>query len=330
MKAFAFVLMLVLCLGSMTRAVPTQEVIDTIVGILVGTFGDHGQKAKECIQEGEVIFSEISQAITLFEKGDVKDIVEGLFHVGKALEEFPKEFADCQAAEDLVKDFKKIAEEFKDPKNLIVHVGYEILWNGKSIYNDITESVNQFRAGGYEKAGNAIGNIIKILFIDALTDRIADAASFIEGFFVGSLHEEAKDLVTCIEDGKGVIDTLEVIVALAKDGVLKNVEKIILTFVDLLSEIPKTVVMCEQAPKKMVKYLEWISKLKDVKLMLQKFWNAFKDHSDDIKRDFKNMIETFNNKDFKSCGLNLGDVFLILFEKTEPLSVNNLLKRLLN
>ena len=124
--------------------------------------------------------------------------------------------------------------------------------------------------------------------------------------------------------------TLETIVTLTKQGVIKNAEKIFLAFIDLLSEIPKTVVQCEQVPASIVKYLDWIAKLKDIKLMMQKLFNAFKDHATEIKNDFENMITAFHNKKLKPCGQHLGDVFYILFEKTEPLSINKLIKNLLN
>lgn len=329
MKAFAFVLMMVICLGTMTRASPTQEVIDTISGILAGAFGEEGAKAKECIQEGEKIFQEIKTAVGFFEKGDVSDIIQGFYHIGVALEEFPTEFADCEAAKSIINDVEKIAEEFKNPEKLVIHVGYEILWNGRSIYADIKDSISGFSNDNFEAAGEAIGKIIKVVLIDTLTEPVADAANFIEGFFLGSLREEAKNLVTCIEDGREIINTVEKIVALAKAGVLQNAEAIFLTFIDLLSEIPKTVVMCEQAPKSMVKYLEWISKLKDVKLMTLKLFNAFKDFSADIKNDFKTMIESFK-KDYKKSGHGLGDVFYILFEKVDPKSVSSLIKKLIN
>lgn len=73
-------------------------------------------------------------------------------------------------------DIEKIAAEFKNPKELAVHVGTEILWHGRDIYADIKGASADFKDGQYEPAGEYIGDIIKDLFVESARDFIKISA----------------------------------------------------------------------------------------------------------------------------------------------------------
>ena len=185
MKLVVFALIFALCLSiTSSTKVPAQEVIDTIEGILVGAFGEVGKEARDCLNDGEESFKHIGSAIQYFKNGTVVSIIYGISEIGKALELLPNELKDCKNLPELVKDFEKIAAEFKDPKNLTIHVGKEILFNGKSIYNDITNCIKNFETEKFEPAGENIGDIVYILFIkdDIVRGRL-EATQFVEGFF---------------------------------------------------------------------------------------------------------------------------------------------------
>jgi hypothetical protein len=155
---------------------PTQASIDTVEGILVGAFGDDGKEVVVCVNDGEAIFVDIEAAITEFKKGGVTNIVSGLYHIGEALEELPAELKDCEQAEAILADIEKIVAEFKAPKELVIHVGEEVLWHGKDIYKDITGATTDFKDGQYEPAGEAIGDIIKLLLVESVTKMIKTSA----------------------------------------------------------------------------------------------------------------------------------------------------------
>jgi hypothetical protein len=59
-----------------SAASPLVEAEEVIEGILVGAFGDVGHKVKECIQDGELIFEDIKDAIVLFEVETCLEIKE--------------------------------------------------------------------------------------------------------------------------------------------------------------------------------------------------------------------------------------------------------------
>lgn len=155
---------------------PAQETIDTVEGLLTGAFGAEGKQAAFCLQDGEVIFTDVENAIKDFEQGGVTNIIAGLYNIGLALEEFPKEFEGCEAAEPLLGDIEKIAAEFKNPKELAIHVGTEVLWHGTDIYGDIKGASADFKDGKYEPAGEMIGDIIKVLLVESVKDLIKVSA----------------------------------------------------------------------------------------------------------------------------------------------------------
>jgi hypothetical protein len=158
--------------GSFMMYSPTQDSIDTVEGILVGAFGDDGKEVVVCVNDGEAIFTDIEAAIKEFQKGGVTNIVSGLYHIGEALEEFPQELKDCEQAEAILADIGLIAAEFKNPKGLVIHVGEEVLWHGMDIYKDITGATSDFEDGQYEPAGEAIGDIVKLLLVESVTKMI--------------------------------------------------------------------------------------------------------------------------------------------------------------
>ena len=138
MRFSVFVTLLVLCMTyAHVRADRTQEVIDTIEGILVGAFGEVGREAKTCLNDGEESFKLIEEAIVEIKKDTIISIANGIAKIGQALELLPEELKDCKDLPELLKDFEKIAAEFKDPKSLAIHIGKEILFNGKSIYTTL-------------------------------------------------------------------------------------------------------------------------------------------------------------------------------------------------
>jgi len=217
MRSWISIVFALVMLTSTIRADVPTHIKDTIEGILVGAFGEDGKAVDECIDEGTVIFNDVKKAVEFFEKGDVTDIVQGLYWIGKALEEMPTELKDCESITALIADFEKIAEEFKNPEELVIHIGTEILWHGKDVYGDITDCPKQFRAGEYEKAGEDIGDLIKILFIDdAPKDGIVeDVTEFTEAFYT-KCFDITLDLETCEgnveaawEEVKHAIDELE-------------------------------------------------------------------------------------------------------------------------
>jgi hypothetical protein len=317
------VLALLLVFLVSSQAASLVEIEQLIEGMMVGAFGEEGKAAQECIEDGEKIFVDIEAAIQDFEKGGAVNIAKGLFHIGIALEGLPDSLADCKGAQPILDDIKKIAARFKDTSSLVVHIGQEIIFHGFSIFHDITDCVSNFKKGDYEGAGEEIGDIIQfLLLVDAkkLTGR-QESTEFVEGFFKGSLRDDSADVIDCIDDANDIIDELEKIISDIKAGLLDNFEELFLDFIDLLAEIPRSVVQCEAVPADIVKYESWILDLKDSKIMEKRLFNAFLYYGADIKTDSKGLIDDYERGMYTSSGYYLGDILYILFDEVHPISI---------
>lgn len=314
MKATLLVVLLCLLMAPFVKTDPTQEAIEVIEGILVGAFGEVGHDVKTCISDGEQIFLDVEAAVKQFELGTTEGIIQGIIKIGEAIQLIPEEIKDCEAVVDLVKDFERIAQEFLVPEELIIHIGEEIFWHGRSIFHDVTDCTAQFRSGNYEKAGEDIGDIIYILFLKlAPQDVVVDAEQFLEGFFKGALEDDSFEINDCITDGTVVIEELEKIIEDFKNGMTSDIEKLFLDLIDLISESVASVAQCEKAPAELEIMLQWEEDLKDLKKMESKLFDAFLYYPDRIKEDSKDMIDSFKDHVYGTSGFCLGDYLHILF-----------------
>jgi hypothetical protein len=182
-----------------------------IKGILEGSFGAVGEEVVECIQDGELIFEDIKHAIQDFEEAVVsknkEKLVEALQYIGEALKLMPEEIKDCEGAEAVVEDLIKIAEEFSNPISLVIDIGEKIIWHGRSIYHDVSGAVDDFRQEEYENAGKDIGDIIKIVFLNGLTNPVEDADHLLTHFYKAAFNLKL-DLDTCKTEIESSVDEL--------------------------------------------------------------------------------------------------------------------------
>lgn len=314
MKFIQLVMLVCVLFAWRCSPTPTQEAVEVVEGILVGAFGEIGHEVQQCLKDGEEIFLDVEEAIKDFERGDRDSIIAGLVKIGEALQLLPKEVKDCESIPEVIKDIEKIAEEFMNPEELIIQIGTEILWHGVSIYKDITDCVSQFKRGAYEPAGEDIGDIIKILFIEMkLEDVVIDAEEFLEGFFKGALEDDSVEINDCITDATEVIEELEKIINDVKSGVTSDLENLFLDFIDLITDSVKSVALCESAPEELEIMLEWAEEMKDLTAMEKKFFNAFLFYPDRLKDDFKNTIDKYEDHTFGDSGFAMGDILHVLF-----------------
>ena len=61
---------------------------------------------------------------------------------------------------------------------------------------------------------------------------------------------------------------------------MTDVEAILLHLIDLLSEIPKSILECEVVPKDITKLEDWALQMKDLGIMEKRLFNTFLNYSD--------------------------------------------------
>jgi len=325
MKYIALFLAIILAFSAV-KAEKTKEVIDTIEGILIGAFEEHGKAAVTCVEDGETTFVELEEAIKELAKGTTVSIIEGLYHIGKALEKLPEEFKDCTAAEDLIPDLEHVVDEFKDPKELVVHVGTEILWHGKSIYKDITGAVADFNEGDFMNAGVNVGDIIHILLVQKVLNYLGnpaqEAIDTVEGILVGAFGDEGKQAVVCLEDGEAIVIDIEKAVKEFEQGGVTHIVQGLYYIGEALEELPKEFQGCEAAEGLLDDFEVIIEEFKDPKDLAVHVGKEILWHGKNIYNDIKGAETHFKAAEYEPAGENVGDIVKILFIDT----VENLIK----
>mmetsp|Transcript_29451 Transcript_29451/g.29062 ORF Transcript_29451/g.29062 Transcript_29451/m.29062 type:complete len:330 (-) Transcript_29451:41-1030(-) len=317
MKTFAIFFAMLMTFSCVTAA--NVDVVETIEGVLIGAFADHGVAAVKCIQDGEATFQEIEESVKELSKGGVTNIVNGLSHIGQALEHLPEEFKDCQSAEAILGDFKYLVEEFKNPKQLVVHVGYEILWYGRSIYKDITGAVANFEEGHFKDAGVNVGDIIHILLVQKAVNRpqytipTAEVEQLVEGILVGTFGGDAKAAVECLEDGEQIIVDIEKAINEFEQGGVTHVVEGLKFIGEALEELPVELQECEAAEGLFDDFQHIIDEFKNPTELAVHFAKEILWHGKTITKDVKNAQTHFNAKEFEPAGEDIGAIVKILF-----------------
>ena len=153
--------------------------------------------------------------------------------------------------------------------------------------------------------------------IDLRTDARQDTVEFLEGFFKGALKAEGAEVDDCLDDANHILDTVEKLVGEIED-ILSDPEQVILDFIDLLAEIPRSVVECKNLPEELSKFESWIQDAEDPQVMQLRLFNAFLYYGEDIKTDAKGLIDDYKRGMYTSSGYYLGDELYIIFEEVQP------------
>jgi hypothetical protein len=300
-----------------SAASPLVEAKHVIEGILVGAFGDVGHNVQECIQDGRQIFEDINDSILYFDSAiktsSKLDLEIALAFVGDALSRIPEEVKDCKEAPELVKNLEKIAEEFLNPKEIVI--SEKILWHGFPIHHDVEEIVSHLKNAQYEPAGENIGDIIRIIFLSLETDPTHEAISFLQGFFKGSLEDGSVELETCVRDADKIVNDFEKIIHDIETDLTNNFGDLFLDFIHLLDDIPTSVQQCRISTEELETLAKWADEFKNTEMMAIRIFKAFKDYPNELGFDFKTAVDTFKTEDFNSSGFSIGDILNVFFIK---------------
>ena len=199
MKLLLVTLLIALFAFSNADRIPEAE--DFLRGLLKGSFGAVGEEVVECIQDGTEILEDLVHVVEDFEQAivhqDKEALVEALKYIGDILSLLPEELKDCKGVEEFVKDLERIAAEFANPEALIFEIAEKIIWHGRAIYEDVEATVNDFKRDAYEAAGEDVGDIIKIVFLNSgLYNPVDDTVDLMTSFYKAAFSLEL-NLTTC-------------------------------------------------------------------------------------------------------------------------------------
>jgi len=138
-----------------------EQVIDFVDGLILGLTGKEDlPEITKCLQHGDDIAVDITDAVEDFEKGDFPSIIEGIGEIGKVIEELPDDLGDCSSMQDDLKRIETWGKIFEDPAKLAETVGMNILKNGGAILSDGEKVGTDFDNGQFKASGQDIAEIL--------------------------------------------------------------------------------------------------------------------------------------------------------------------------
>jgi len=148
------------------KGVDPAEVEQIIIGILEGAINAEGlENIEECITDTETFYGEVETAVKDFEKHTAEGTVEGLKILGEAVMQIKGDIKTCEGVVADWEKLEKMAEIFSNPATFIYHVGKDLIVNGKQIYREIDDSVQEFETQQYRKFGDDVGEALALLIL---------------------------------------------------------------------------------------------------------------------------------------------------------------------
>merc|ERR1712054_296517 len=139
---------------------PAVDALEMIGGVFLGFAKKEFEDFQDCIAAPEQIFEDLKDALEDFKGGNASSVLEGMKQVGDALKTVVTGLNDCKSTWGEIGEFVDAIEAFSNPASFALHVGKNILVNGKDIHGGITAAIDAFEAEQYEPCGEAIGKIL--------------------------------------------------------------------------------------------------------------------------------------------------------------------------
>ena len=185
-----------------------DNIIDTFSGLLLGVLRVQFSHIEKCITYGESTYDDFMHAYEQLSSRSVSSVKEGIMMIGRVLYDL---LMTCYNCASIPGDFRKIAElaaAFSNPVTLVIKIGIDLVFHGKSIYKEIKAAIAAFEADprNYFGFGYNIGSAAAHIFIgeqgEALRKEIQkqEVANIQKGLlksYGGDFTVE--DLYACIE-----------------------------------------------------------------------------------------------------------------------------------
>jgi glutaredoxin len=140
--------------------VDAKTVEEIFEGVLEGFAGMEAPDVLTCVKDSTSTVGDFKSAVADFEKKTIAGMKAGLQEVAQGLEGLKSAMTDCKSAEAEVQKLVKAMEQLKTPKELIYHVGKDLLLNHKDILAKVEDAVSSYKGGQWEAFGKDIGGIV--------------------------------------------------------------------------------------------------------------------------------------------------------------------------
>lgn len=201
--------------------------MNTFEGMFLGVMKVQFSHFDSCIKYGETTYQDIQNAYNLLSTKSVDSVKEGIMLVGRVLYDLLMTTYNCAS---IPGDFRKIATlaaAFSNPVTLVIKIGLDLIFHGKSIYNEIKAAIAAYQADprDYYGFGYNVGSAAAHIFIgeqgDALRKEIEreEVANIQKGLlknYGGDFTVE--ELYACIDGDDKAIKIIDSAIKQFNDG----------------------------------------------------------------------------------------------------------------
>jgi hypothetical protein len=92
-----------------------------------------------------------------FETKDVTKIADGIGKLADLLEHVMAGMKDCSHVKADWTSVVKMIEAFNSPTSFVIHIGEDLLINGKDIYSEIKDAIDSYKKENWEQFGIDVG-----------------------------------------------------------------------------------------------------------------------------------------------------------------------------
>lgn len=145
--------------------------------------------------------------------------------LGETVEEIVPTVKACEGVTGDFDKLEKMAKIFSSPTSFAYHVGKDLIVNGKNIFADIEDALNQYQLKNYFKFGKDIGDALAKAIIGnennekTIDPKVKEAVEIIGGILQGAIKAEGLDNIeNCIKDSEIIIEDTAAAIKYFKKG----------------------------------------------------------------------------------------------------------------
>ncbi len=262
-----------------------------------------------CINDVEAIIVDVENA---YADAKSKHIVKFFHELGTAIDKLDNSMTDCKNVAEL----KKIAHEFKHPKDLIYHAGKALWFHHHDILKEFKASTTAYKHGNFRAAGKAAGEIAGKLVKAAPMEDIMSGfdAKLAEKFTLGLVEGLGVefDYSQCINDVEGIVTDL---VNAYGDAKSKHISQFFHELGEAMDTIDDALSACKQIDE-LKKIAEEFKHPKD---LIYHAGKALWFHHHDIIKEFEATVTAWDSADYRAAGQNVGKIIGVMVAAPTPL-----------
>lgn len=155
---------------------------------------------KECIEDPQDMVADFSAAFQDLKKFySFSHLRKAFAEIGAAVGKIKNTIHYCPKIGSDISTLETMAQIFKKPEVLMIHMGQEIIFNGVEIYHEINTAVTDYEAKKYYDFGKFVGEVAaqltivqdsKVQLTVVKDDRNVAMSQFLEGLFLSVFTEE--------------------------------------------------------------------------------------------------------------------------------------------